>query len=319
MRVGLLYSGNDSDWIWGSAVTTFSLAKAFERLGHRTWRNSVTETVDWRSVLAEPTDLLILEGVAEREVPALVWSRCAVKIFWWLSELHYDAASLAASGFDAVATNSPGGADELIRAGVPAAVIDLGADPTLAVAAPRREYEDFAVYLGSYPHKTDEQLELVLRPATRFGLSIWGSGWENSGFRNWYRGHLPLHDIGPLYRSATVVLALTEERQKRRGMINNRIYEALAAGAIVLSDPHEPLQLHELGASICFVENRGQATDLLEAIRRNPQPWKARSAAGQRLVLERHHYRTRADAFLTLFSLAAATRGYRQRAPRCEM
>ena len=61
LTIGLLYTGNETNWIWGSSVTTFYLARALERIGHSTWRASVTEADSWKGAALETTDLLILK------------------------------------------------------------------------------------------------------------------------------------------------------------------------------------------------------------------------------------------------------------------
>ncbi len=93
---------------------------------------------------------------------------------------------------------------------------------------------------------------LLFRPASDFGLSLRGAGWRDSPYRQWYRGVLLLQDICFLYSSVRVVLALAESRQKKRGVINNRIYVGLAAGSIILSDPYPYLEQQELGSYLNF-------------------------------------------------------------------
>ena len=255
MRVGLLFDGDEDECIWGSAVTTFCLAEAFQALGHEPIRASISQMEDWAPFVAGGVDLLISEGVPEWQIPPEVWRRSSRRVFWWLSELYYNADALVRSGFDAVAANSALAVEVLQSAGCCAHRVDLAASPGIAGAVPSPFFDDFCVYLGSFnPNKTAAQFDLLLRPASTRRLGIWGYGWTDSPFRAWHRGVLPLGQIGTLYRSTPVCLALTNERQKKWGMINNRIFEALAAGAIVISDAHAALAEHEMSIGVHFAD-----------------------------------------------------------------
>ena len=52
-----------------------------------------------------------------------------------------------------------------------------------------------------------------------------------------WTGPLPRKELAAAYASADVVLASTIESQREMGMINNRIFEALSCGAVVISEP----------------------------------------------------------------------------------
>lgn len=92
-------------------------------------------------------------------------------------------------------------------------------------------------------------------------------------------------------------------------MINNRIYEALACGAVVLSDPHPGLESSALGAGICFVHNQGAAAAFLDRFFSDAgfaQEWKARAGAAGELVLREHTYEERAARFIAFYRRLAA-------------
>jgi Glycosyl transferases group 1 len=298
MRVGVLYMGNESNRICGGGVISHYLIQAFEVLGHEAWRASATEKGDVSDL--PPVDVLISEGVPDRDIPPVVRQKCRRIVFWWLSQLFYDEHQIAEAGFDGIATNSHDAAQRLCRRGVRAHVVDLAASPLLASACPRDEYRTPVTYVGNYPHKRQEQLDAMLLPAVPFGLSVWGRGWHRSAFRDSYRGILPLLDIGPLYRSADAVLAITEDRQRNMGMVNNRIFEAIAAGAVVISEPHPFLANHELGRFVHFTTGPEMVRDVLERLRVDPS-LRELAAEGQRCVLANHTYRQRAEEFVRFF------------------
>ena len=308
MRVGFLYIGNEVDEIWGSAISTLYLAEAFERQGHTVWRASATHTTNWSEFTARASDLVVSEGVPEDRIPGDVWESAHRIIFWWLSSLHYDEESIRNTRFHAIATNSRNCATALVAHGVPAAMIELAAPTSLRSEHTGSSYRSPCVFLGTCHNKTDEQLRLLLGPATEFGLDIWGCRWEEGRYTGSYRGPLPLKDIGVLYRSAGCVLALTEERQKELGMCNNRMFEALVCGAIVISDPFPWLMEQRLGKYLQFVTSESQARRVLQRVFWDEQFRLERrtiARAGQAYVLDNHTYEHRVGEFIRLYESVA--------------
>jgi hypothetical protein len=308
MRIGLLYVGNEDDEVWGSAISTLYLAEAFERQGHTVWRASATHTTNWSEFTASASDLVVSEGVPEDRIPGDVWESAHRIIFWWLSSLHYDEESIGNTRFHAIATNSRSCSTALATHGVPAATIELAAPISSRPENAGSSYRSPCVFLGTCQNKTNEQLRLLLSPATEFGLDIWGCGWEESSYKESYRGPLPLKAIGALYRSAGCVLALTEERQKELGMCNNRIFEALACAAIVISDPFPWLMEQQLGKYVQFVTSESETRRVLQRVFWDEQFRLERRTiahAGQAYVLDKHTYGHRADEFIRLYESVA--------------
>jgi hypothetical protein len=304
MRIGFLYMGDEEREIWGSAVTTLCLAEAFRALGHEVWRASATHTSKWDAFVEQPTDFVISEGVPHDKIPLDLWLKVPRIVFWYLSQRCYDADAILRTPFAAIATNSPILAERIAHGNVMTRYIELAASDSFATAAAKPAYASTCTYLGLYPHKSAEQMDLLFRPAAERGLAIWGQGWEDSPYAAWHRGILPFGDIGSLYKSAKVVLALTEARQKKLEMINNRLFEALACGAIVVSEQHAGLQRHELGQFVQFVGNQDEMRDFLAHLLSCDEfldEQVARARAAQEIVLKRHTYGERAREFVTLF------------------
>ena len=68
-------------------------------------------------------------------------------------------------------------------------------------------------------------------------LKIYGSAWDHFSLQDkdyarlaacCWQGRLPSGSIARLYANATVILGTTDSSQRRLGMVNNRVFEALA-------------------------------------------------------------------------------------------
>jgi Glycosyl transferases group 1 len=305
MRVGLVFMGDESVEIWGSAITTLYLGRALQELGVEVWRASATTTTDWSPYLEPFSDMVIAEGVPAKMLPEAFWVSGSRVVFWALSSLYYSSEDLRGLPYQAVATNSDLMLEKLRKAGVTSSRIDLAAsDSFLTERVPVDEYKAKCVYLGCYPHKSDEQMQMLFVPASSHELNIWGYGWEDSPYATYYRGALPLDDIPKLYSSVDIVLALTEERQKNLGMVNNRMFEALACGVVVLSDSHPSVEDSNLGQFLNFVSSQEEAQSFLDRFFSDKSfrlkcSERARQGAGY--VLQSHTYRDRASKFLDLY------------------
>jgi hypothetical protein len=214
--------------------------------------------------------------------------------------MFYSAGELSRSPFAAVAGNSARGIAILQSRAKLATIIELAADESFLDLPRQAGGEGGIVYLGVYPHKSEEQMALLFNPARNFHFEIWGRGWEQSPYSEWYQGVLPLMDVGKLYSRARIVLLLTEMRQQAHGMVNNRLFEALASGATVVSESFPYLRQHELGRYVEFVSSEQEALSTFNRIIDNWSVYEARGAECRKLIRLRHSYSRVACEFIEL-------------------
>jgi Glycosyl transferases group 1 len=111
-------------------------------------------------------------------------------------------------------------------------------------------------------------------------------------------------EMGKIYASARIVF-----NSSIRNDVNMRYFEAMGAGAVLLTDRVVENGVEELfEEGVHFVEYHGSA-DLLRVARSliaDPARCASIGSAAQRLVLERHTYQHRADFMTT--AIAAAER-----------
>lgn len=88
--------------------------------------------------------------------------------------------------------------------------------------------------------KTREVFRPVVRDALAAGadLAVWGEGWEGLLPDGVHRGvFVPNDELPGLYRSARVVLNDHWDDMARDGFVSNRLFDAAASGALVVTDP----------------------------------------------------------------------------------
>ena len=292
--------GDEEERLWGGGVISYYLSLALQQLGHAVWRCPIGDREAWVGATALKSDAIICHGVPATRVEDQIWDSSQVIIFWWLSEMFYGIAEMSGSPFDAVAGNSPIGIAAVGETGQLAKVIELATDESFLHLHREDSLDVPIVYLGMYPHKSDSQMKVLFDAASEFGLGIWGRGWEHSPYSQYYRGRLPLADIGKLYSRASIALLLTETRQQKLGMINNRVFEVLGAGATAVSEDYEYLRQHELGRYIEFVSTSVGAKRTFERILSSRSIYEQRGKECREIIRSHHTYSRAARQFLKL-------------------
>jgi glycosyltransferase involved in cell wall biosynthesis len=256
--------------VGGSEITTKGLKKAFEKY------ENVNKVVRYGSYsnqeVNEKLDLVIIEGW-EADVPGFIEevkkkNGDAIIFLWNLS--FYGLENIVNLPVDGFLTNS----DQIIttlQKYAPVKKVLLAADteelfPTNKVD----EYAYDVVYLGMYhPHKSEKIISRILIEASDFNFAIYGKGWDSHPYlKKFWKGKLPLGEINSLYSSAKIVIGTTEDRQREAGMINNRVFEALACGATFLSEYFPALE-STFGDLILYSKKKGDTKKIISDILSN--------------------------------------------------
>jgi glycosyltransferase involved in cell wall biosynthesis len=284
--------------IWGDYHFARSLQRYLERAGHPT---RVRLVRDWGTAGAAGEDATVhLFGNQEAYN-----RRSQVNVLWQIShpdlassKLYgaYDHAFVASDAFAAVMAE---------RSAVPVDPLHQATDPERFfpdATGPRHDLLFVANYRPNRP------IIDWLLPTER-DLAVYGNGWDKYGLdaRHLRGGHIPNEDLRRFYSSASIVLNDTWEDMRAAGFISNRIYDALACGAFVLSDDVAGLADEFDGSVEVYRDEAG----LREAIERYlDAPARRREAAerGRSAVLERHTFERRAAALLAVIEPLLAER-----------
>ena len=238
-----------SGFVVGSEITCRGLQSAFSR--HRRVQTPVPIMYPGRhkALWRRTFDLVLVEGW----FPSIgAWlhelrrnSPSVVILFFALDPGYPGMAALAKLDVDGFLTNSARAQAWFVARRFPAKYVPLAVDPSLFSIAVDADTRYGAIYVGAYVPKAQKRtLVWLLRSAAEAALNagvpfaIYGYGWEAApeDLRRHWRGVMPRDALGPAYCESTVVLCATANEQRMDGMINNRVFEALASGAVVVSD-----------------------------------------------------------------------------------
>jgi GT2 family glycosyltransferase/spore maturation protein CgeB len=276
---------------WGDLHYARSLAAELRRRGHRTAIQTLDE---WEHEDGLIYDVVVhLKGLSDYHPKPGQFN-----VLWSIS--HPDGLTgEECDGYDLVCVASARFAETLrSRTRTPVEVLEQAADPWVMYPDPREELAHDLVYVANS--------RSVLRPIARDllptdrDLAIWGSGWEGLIDTARVLGeHIPNDELRHVYSSAGLVLNDHWDDMREHGYISNRVYDALACGALVLSDEVPGLSERFGEAVACFSSPR-ELHELIDQLLADPQERRRRAELGRELVLEGHTFAHRVEEFMAM-------------------
>jgi hypothetical protein len=280
---------------WGVARSWGDLhfARALQQELHRRGLPCAIHTIDqWAASRSERFDVVVhLKGLTSYEP-----NPAQVNLLWSIS--HPEKLTVAeCERSDLVLVASETFAASLrARVSVPVAVLEQATDP--AVFFPEREpaHERELVFVGN-SRKVMRRVLADLLPTER-DLAVWGGDWDGLIDPRHVAGtYLPNDEVRRAYSSAAIVLNDHWDDMREHGFASNRLYDAVACGALVLSDRLAGLE-ERFGGAVVTYETVDELQALVEHFLANPEERAARGAAGRALVLAEHTFARRVDALV---------------------
>jgi len=279
---------------WGDTHFARALADELQRRSHRA---RLEVLADWDAPDRPPADVTIhLRGLWPY-VPRRAVGRDELSVLWNIS--HPDLLTTAEQdAFDLLLTPSARHAEQLAQTtSTPVAVLEQATDPVVFFPEADPAHARELVLVGN----SRGILRPILRdllPTDR-DLAVWGQQWEPFLPPALIAGeHLPNDQVRRAYSSAAIVLNDHWDDMRERGIVSNRVYDALACGALVVSDCLPELE-ERFGQAVVTYRTRAELRAHVERLLADPDERAARAAAGRAAVLGAHTFRHRVDALLS--------------------
>jgi glycosyltransferase involved in cell wall biosynthesis len=281
---------------WGDTHFARALADELARRGHDARIEVVAE---WDAPDRQPADVTIhLRGlwpyVPRRERGSGAGEELSV--LWNIS--HPDFLTVAeCDAFDLVLTPSARHAEQLRReTSTPVHVLEQATDPTVFFPEHDPAHEHELVFVGNSRGIFRPILRDLL--PTEHDLAVWGQGWGRTLPDGVLAGHhLRNDEVRRAYSSAAIVLNDHWDDMREQGIVSNRIFDALACGALVVSD-HLPEIAERFGDAVVTYTTREDLRAQIDALLADPAARSERAARGRAEVLAHHTFRHRVDALL---------------------
>ena len=295
LHVGITVTREDPSAGWGDWYTAHELGSEFERLG---WTVAYLERYEdrWYDVPASLDVVVVLLDAFDihRLAPGVVtiaW--CRNWIQRWIERPWFE-------DFDLVFAGSRLAQAEVEQAtSVSARVMPLATNPERF--APRDADPDVAVEVAFVGNLWGEERAVARAlpdvAARHRRVGVWGRGWtDHPSAADYARGEAPYPQVPLIYASADLVIDDTATPTKPWGLVNGRVFDALAAGTVVITD-------NLVGARELFDEafpvwtDRASLAGAVESLLADPDRRRAIVERYRGQVLERHTYAHRAGEF----------------------
>lgn len=143
--------------------------------------------------------------------------------------------------YDLIAVASPSYADKLNKVGIKALYVPQFTNPEKFYPAPDENLKTDILFVGSNWH---DRTSLRYALESGFEVDVYGYRWEGIVPDKMYKApYIANKDLNRYYSSAKIVLNDHRPDMKAFGFVNNRIYDATAAGALVISDYMPEIEL----------------------------------------------------------------------------
>lgn len=271
---------------WGDTWFASDLADALSRAGQQV--KVVSRAGAGSPARAEDDVVLVLRGLRAVSPPR---DRRGVWMLWVISHpemvteeelLEYDAVFAASSSWTA-----PGG---------------LEVTPLLQATAPQRFTPDAAepdsgapvLFIGSTRGEFRPAVRGAIASARSSDLSVFGVGWQEFLPAERIAGDfLPNAELPAAYAGAGIVLNDHHRDMADAGFLSNRLFDAVAAGARVLTD--RAVGINEVfGDSVVVFEDPGHLTRLLESPVDEIFPARTERLSHARRIAREHSFDERA-------------------------
>jgi hypothetical protein len=141
-------------------------------------------------------------------------------------------------------------------------------------------------------------------------LHVWGRGWEGIIPPHMWRGErLSYEELATVYASARIVLNDHMPPMAEWGMMSNRSFDAIACGAVVVSEPIAAFNAPDLPELLQFPLDANLVPRLRQLLDTPPDTMQTRLDRNRRIAAN-HSFETAADHFMQLAGSMLDARSY---------
>ena len=273
---------------WGDLHFARAMERELRRRGHRCLIQVLEE---WEEPEGLEYDVaVVLKGLSRHQPKP-----GQLNVLWNISHPELITGEECDS-YDLICVASPPFAAEVEgRTRTPVIVLDQATDPRIFYPDPDGVHARELAYVANSRN--------VLRPIVRdllptgHDLAIYGANWAGLiDTKLVVSEHVPNDELRRVYSSAAIVLNDHWDDMRAHGFVSNRIYDALACGAVVVSD--DVAGIERFGDAVVTYGSPEELRTAIAALLDDPEDRAERGRRGMELVRSSHTFAHRVDALL---------------------
>ena len=150
-------------------------------------------------------------------------------------------------------------------------------------------------FTGSYWNDPRDIIEMLEPDNIPYKFNLYGKNWDKiPKFKKYYHGFIPYSKLPEVYASTKIVIDDANRATKKYGSVNSRVYDALACGALVITNGKKGALETFKGKLPVFNSNKELNYQLVYYLS-NEDERRAKIKELQEFVLEKHTYANRAE------------------------
>lgn len=198
--------------------------------------------------------------------------------------------------YDLLWVSSDKAAAAMAQRGRVADVVRIATNPIrFAAGRAQQKYQADYAFTGSH-WGAPREIEALLDPKAVGGqFALYGEGWKDHPFAPYHRGFVAYDQLPDVYASSRITIDDANHVTKPWASVNSRVFDALAAGSLVLSNGVEGAQ-EVFGGALPTYSTQAELTALLRRYLNDEAARQAKVAELQAILQSGHTYRHRAQA-----------------------
>lgn len=333
MKIGFTGSSmNNRDFLSGSAVPLVGLMNVFNEDHQVFWleRNPDELSFEFSPVpvkgftketlhnlaLDLKLDLLIIQTwTPYPALTAKLFKEKGTKIVYWDDNTPYAQSRVVetAQYADLILTHGDGAKNILakkISDEVPIETFYFATDPERFSPSQNRQFKTDVVFVGTHmEERTDQLKKLFFEPSKRMkkvNFTLYGNGWrdwpELESYPVDFKGWAKNENLNEIYYNAKITLNATKKAFRKVDLIpSNRIFDVMASGGVLLSDPLPKIdKLFEVGKDLLIAKSSKEAQEKIMTLLSNQEFRESISRRAREAVIRMHTWRHRKKKLLSL-------------------
>ena len=202
--------------------------------------------------------------------------------------------------FDVITTPAKNVLHELKEKGYNAEFVSQFTNPDKFSYSYDEKLKSELLFVGSTWYERES-----VKYATELGydISVYGMGWKNKIDEKYLKGDfIDNRILNKYYSSAKIVLSDHAEDLENMGLVVNRLYDASACGAFIISE-YSPYIEEIFGDSIPMFKNKDEFKVLVDFYLNNPEKRQEKAKQAQEITLKGHTNTIISKKFKSLFDM----------------